>query len=252
MDGGERPVGARNPYAPPQTPIEDGAAPLARQIEVAKFKSVRGLANAIAVVLTVEAVVELAVVLSGLVSIGVMARLVAGNPADRIRLAVRTGSLAGLGALLSLAVVVLFCLFMPRANRNARSFGAPLSNSPGWAAGWFFIPIAMWWKPYYAMKEIWQGSDPDPAVPPPEAKVPALLPLWWWTFVLRTLGGFVTNRMRGPNPADLMTAIQSQLVWFVPSIGSAILAGLVVRALARRQDERQRRELAGAPSASLE
>ena len=61
---------------------------------------------------------------------------------------------------------MLFCLFMPRANRNARAFGSSMSISPGWAAGWFFVPIANLWMPYQAMKEIWQGSDPDPNVRP--------------------------------------------------------------------------------------
>ena len=149
--------------------------------------------------------------------------------------------------MLVLAAIVLFCLFMARANRNARWFRAPLSNSPGWAAGWFFVPIAFWWKPYYAMKEIWQGSDPDPAVNPLQARVSALLPWWWAMFVLRTVAGMVSNQIRDvKTPSDVIDASWIQVVGLPPSIAAAILAGVVVRALARRQDARQQREVAGA------
>jgi hypothetical protein len=247
MDAGQGPLGAGNPYSPPRAAIDGEELRPAQSIEVAGFKSVRGLAKAISIVLVVEAVVELAVAASCFVTISVLQRVVAGETVERSQLlamGVRTGALSGLGALLSLTAIVLFCLFMPRANRNARSFGAPLSNSPGWSAGWFFVPVAFWWKPYYAMKEIWQGSDPDPAVPAFQAKVSALLPWWWWMFVLRTIGGMVTNQVNGAKPSDVLMATQIQVVWFVPSIAAAILAGAVVRALARRQDERQRRELA--------
>jgi hypothetical protein len=246
MGAGQPPVGGGNPYSPPQAAIEATAAP---RVEVAAFRSVRGLAKAIAIVLLVEALVEVAVAATCFAALDVLNRVRAGESPDRagmLQMAVRTGALSGLGGLLSLAVVVLFCVFMVHANRNARSFGAPLSNSPGWAAGWFFVPIAMWWKPYYAMKEIWQGSDPDPAVSPSDVKVPAMLPLWWWMFVLRTLGGTLTNQIRGATGSAVLVVKPSQLLWFVPSVAAAILAGAVVRALARRQDERQRRELAGA------
>jgi hypothetical protein len=45
-----------------------------------------------------------------------------------------------------------------RAQRNAHALARGLSNSPPWAVGWFFIPIANLFKPYQAMKEAWQVS----------------------------------------------------------------------------------------------
>ena len=65
-----------------------------------------------------------------------------------------------------------------------------MSISAGWAAGYFFIPIMNLWKPYQAMKEIWQGSDPDPTVHAFSVRVPALLPWWWGLFLglFRRLG----------------------------------------------------------------
>ena len=65
-----------------------------------------------------------------------------------------------------------------RANYNARQLGANSMNfSPGWAIGYFFIPFLSLWKPYQAMKEIWQASK-SPSDWAFE-KVGGVLPLWW-------------------------------------------------------------------------
>jgi hypothetical protein len=228
-----RPAGAAaNPYSPPHAAI-DAEPP---SPAVTGFKSATGLANAIAIDMAMIAVLELAAMVHAFVTIGVMRRLEAGEDVAKDVLAaidVRTRAIGVLSTILILAAVVLFCLFMPRANRNARSFGSPMSNSPGWAAGWFFVPVAFWWKPYYAMKEIWQGSDPDPTVHAALAPVPALLPLWWWMDLLRSVGGAMSNRITGS---------WTEIVCRIPSLAAAILAAAVVRAVARRQDERQRRQ----------
>ena len=65
--------------------------------------------------------------------------------------------------LLQLPVVlttgIVFLMWIHRANRNARGLGAEgMTFTPGWSVGWYFIPIANLWKPFQAMKEIWQAS----------------------------------------------------------------------------------------------
>jgi hypothetical protein len=243
MSAGQPPTAA-NPYAPPQSALDPAALP---PLEAGGFKSARGLANALAIVLGVLALVELVTIAHGFVTIGVMRRVVAGEDVEKgvlTSLDVRAGALGVLSTLLYLATIVLFCVFMPWVNRNARWFRAPLENSPGWAAGWFFVPIASWWKPYQAMKEIWQGSDPDPAVLALDAPVSALLPWWWAMFVLKTIGEMIMNQTKAHGAAELISASRLRIVCHVPSIAAAILAAAVVRALARRQDERQRRERA--------
>lgn len=158
----------------------------------------------------------------------------------------------GLGVLaflVAIPIIVLFCLFMARANRNARAFGSPVSNTPGWAAGWFFVPVAFWWKPYEAMKEIWQGSDPDPRVYAWQSRVSALLPWWWAAYLLRHLSSIVAHFIgKGDNQIQNMIQIcQTQLVCLLPSVAAAGLAAAVVLAVGRRQDDRQRRHPAGTP-----
>ncbi len=252
METTRPPAVAANPYSPPQAAIDAEPPPPAET----GFKSATGLANAIAVDMAMIALLELAAMVHEFVTIGVMRRLEAGEDVAKDVLAaidVRTRAIGQLSTILVLAAIVLFCLFMPRANRNARSFGSPMTNSPGWAAGWFFVPVALWWKPYYAMKEIWQGSDPDPTVHAALAPVPALLPLWWWMDLLRSAAPMVAKQMHGKSASEMITRSWTEIVCRIPSLAAAILAAAVVRAVARRQDERQRRQNAAAtpPQAPL-
>ena len=76
-------------------------------------------------------------------------------------------------------VIVLFCIWIYRANYNARQLGATdMQFSPGWAVGWNFIPIANLWKPYQAMREIWQASA-DPLHCSTRSQRPATSSLFW-------------------------------------------------------------------------
>ncbi len=47
-----------------------------------------------------------------------------------------------------------------QSNQNARYLGAKdMAFTPAWSIGIYFIPIVSLWKPYQAMKEIWQASQ---------------------------------------------------------------------------------------------
>ena len=48
----------------------------------------------------------------------------------------------------------------------------PLRFSPGWAVGWWFIPVMSLWRPYLVMREIWTRSHPS--------GVGSYLMLLWW------------------------------------------------------------------------
>ncbi len=87
--------------------------------------------------------------------------------------------LRGLGTIaVGLASGILVLTWIHRANHNARHLGAAdMKCTPGWAVGWYFVPIAWFWKPYQAMKEIWQAS-----ANPSDWQGRAVSPLlhWWW------------------------------------------------------------------------
>lgn len=77
-----------------------------------------------------------------------------------------------------LTTMILVLMWTYRANHNARQLGAvDMRFTPGWAVGWYFIPIAWFWKPYQAMTEIWRAS-----VNPSDSGATPVSPLlrWWW------------------------------------------------------------------------
>lgn len=66
-------------------------------------------------------------------------------------------------AIIYIGAAITFLKWVYRSNWNARALGASgMRFTPGWSIGWYFIPIALIWKPYQAMKEIWKASsNPD-------------------------------------------------------------------------------------------
>ncbi len=93
--------------------------------------------------------------------------------------------LVGPTAIVTVAAAILVLAWIHRANHNARALGAEgMQFTPGWAVGWYFIPLASLWKPYQAMKEICRAS-----VRPSrwwKEETPALLTLWWGLWLLTT------------------------------------------------------------------
>ncbi len=95
-----------------------------------------------------------------------------------------------------------FLMWIHRANRNARGLGAEaMQFTPGWSVGWYFIPIACLWKPYQAMKEIWQASQNPGAWS--SQPVGSVVGAWWGLWVLSNFLGQISFRlaMRGDTPA---------------------------------------------------
>jgi hypothetical protein len=77
-----------------------------------------------------------------------------------------------------IATVVMFCVWTYRVNANIHALGAAnLRFTPGWAVGWYFVPIANLWKPYQVMKEIWRASK-NPSGWQDEAS--SSIVGWWW------------------------------------------------------------------------
>jgi hypothetical protein len=88
-----------------------------------------------------------------------------------------------------LPLVSLLALFfwIYRANKNARALSErALEYSPGWAIGWFFVPLAGWWQPYKVMREIYKVSR----TPHDWRKAgnASIVGLWWTLRLISTIG----------------------------------------------------------------
>jgi hypothetical protein len=108
---------------------------------------------------------------------------------------------------------IVFLVWVYRANRNARALGAQdMRFTAGWSVGWFFVPIMSLWKPFQAMREIWQAS-----AQPGNWRAVQAPPLlgWWWALYL---GNLILNQ------------IAYRLSESVDSMDGAITASLVMTA----------------------
>ncbi|MEM9429901.1 MAG: DUF4328 domain-containing protein [Pseudomonadota bacterium] len=123
-----------------------------------------------------------------------LATAIAGMPALLAIMAGETGYLPGIGYLpmpvllgagvvaiaygvLALAASVWFLIWTFRAFRlAAEAMPGATDVTPGWAVGWYFVPIWFLWKPYIALRDIWTAALSAP--------VPALFARWWTTSVI--------------------------------------------------------------------
>jgi hypothetical protein len=124
-----------------------------------------------------------------------------------------------------------------RANANAHCLNADLEMSPGWNVGWFFVPIATWWKPYEGIRDVWRISA-NPENPGSVERASTLS--WWWTFwVLTNIAGTVSFRLQ-MRATEVGTAILADAFDILSSI-ALVPATYFFLAVVRDITERQQR-----------
>jgi hypothetical protein len=145
--------------------------------------------------------------------------------------------------------VVAFLIWLHRAYSNLTALGNPkqkLDYSPGWAIGAWFIPIINIVLPYRIVREIWAKSDPSIRTADDLQFTPAapssLLLAWWLVWVAATVAGNLSFRFTSDvkTPADFIFATKWDIFSTALNIAAAVLAILVVRSIARRQEMRSR------------
>jgi len=158
------------------------------------------------------------------------------------------GLLVALPQLLVVVVTgIVFLMWIHLANRNARGLGAQgMTFTPGWSVGWYFIPVANLWKPYQAMKQIWQASANPGAWQ--SQKPPNLLSVWWTLWVI---SHFLSNTslrlsLRADTSAELIVAEVITLLSDIGDIALCLVAIQLVRGIIRLQ-----RHWAGQAPASI-
>lgn len=160
---------------------------------------------------------------------------------------------AGLVGLLSfgvsLATVVVFLRWKYLASLNVRALGARrLRYTPAWAVGAYFIPIFWFWWPYQAMREIANASIHPSAWH--ERPAHPLIKWWWGLWIVSEIVSWqigsaassieIPERPIWEEPElvdELMEIAALDMLTAPLHIASAILACLVVRHVARCQEQ---------------
>ncbi|MCP5468293.1 MAG: DUF4328 domain-containing protein [Deltaproteobacteria bacterium] len=92
--------------------------------------------------------------------------------------------------------IVIFLIWINRANKNARALGAKdIEYSPGWTVGWFFVPIMNLFKPYQAVEQIWRASQTDRSKPWEQNHSPLYFKFWWVFWVISNIIAYILARM---------------------------------------------------------
>ena len=127
------------------------------------------------------------------------------------------------------STVVVFAMWVYRANKNCRGFGAArMEFTPGWAVGYYFIPILHLFRPFQSMKEIWKVSS-NPRHWPTET-VPALVGWWWGLWIVANVMGNIVVRlnMAADDVDSLRIATQISIVSSVVHVALVIAVVMVI------------------------
>ena len=156
----------------------------------------------------------------------------------------RRALLARLYLVSFVVTAVTFLRWTYLSSRNARFLGADaLQFTPGWAVGWYFIPVATLWKPYQALKETFKASHPEFTENWRQAPHPAIMPLWWTLWILAGLIGQTVGRaaLRADTVDGLLATSWLAFVADLLDLPLAIVVIALVSTLQVWQSEKRRR-----------
>jgi len=144
--------------------------------------------------------------------------------------AVGLATFAGLGAYVVAAIG--YCVWLYQVSENCQGLRAGrMRFSPGWAVGWYFVPIMSLFRPFQVMVEIWKVSaDPRNWR---EQGMPWLVGVWWFLFVasslVMTAVGFGAHEgaESGPVAAEAWGMIAAYLLRAVSAVAAMALIGSI-------------------------
>ncbi len=133
-----------------------------------------------------------------------------GSGQDLTRIAVLGLSVVGV-FVLSIGSWVFVPLWMHRASANLRGLGRyGMEFSPGWCAGWFFVPFANLVKPVQAMAEIWRASDPNESEGAwIRSRSTPLIAVWWATWLGSGVMSWVSVLAKSPEVGLASCAVRA-------------------------------------------
>lgn len=243
------PSSTESPYATPQSFLDGATQPKAPANSpispYGPYRDASGLTKAVAILLGVFWFISIASVISSFMQYKLLSDYEAGLYSDDEFMALATPNdiregIIGVAFLLTyIPTVIVWCFWKNRVVKNAFSFGANwIRVSPGWAVGFYFIPIMLLFKPFQAMNDAWRASiDPKRG----EGLGTAAVVGWWWGIWL--IGNFVDNidfrfSMQAETAAELANASIVSGIAAIVGIVVTPLAFFVVTGLNRLQRER--------------
>jgi hypothetical protein len=141
---------------------------------------------------------------------------------------------AGAQLLVLVVAAVFFLRWFRRAYANVPAISSIQPRwTPGWAVGYWFVPIYSWIRPKQIANEIWKSSGPE------ATGGHHLVDAWWGAWILSgflTLVGYNLSQ-NAQTVGDFKTFTSVYLVADLASIAAGVLALQVVKRTTERQQE---------------
>ena len=133
------------------------------------------------------------------------------------------------GLVLLVPTAWIFLAWFARAHRNLPALGGTnLHFTPGWAVGWWFVPIACFWMPCLVALEIWNAGPIDSR----RAGSSLLIFAWWATWLISIVMSNLVNLLV---PPDRISVTLLELASGAATLAAGALAIWVVWSITGRQ-----------------
>jgi hypothetical protein len=139
---------------------------------------------------------------------------------------------------------ITFLIWVYRANKNLHAFKNPaLRFSPGWAVGWWFVPIMWLFRPYQVVNEISKASNPDVDTSINSVgtlPASAIVGIWWAFFLISNYVGWFAFRyiLQHDTITDLLNSTYAYIASDTVDIVGFIITIIMVRIISQSQEKR--------------
>ncbi|WP_028777300.1 DUF4328 domain-containing protein [Shimazuella kribbensis] len=131
--------------------------------------------------------------------------------------------------------VIFFSLWIFRIYQNMSALEASdyLRMTPGWAVGWYFVPIANLFKPYQGMKDVWNACDTEY-----DKQRGHSLIKWWWIIFLLSHQIF-SYTITPPTMDNVILNLKISTGLAFLDVISTVLAFILVTRLTKKQEKKR-------------
>jgi hypothetical protein len=136
---------------------------------------------------------------------------------------------------INIMTIVIFGMWIYRAAANIRDeANLAMTDSPRMAVGWYFIPLANLFKPYTAMREIWNASTANRYS---LDQGNTTLTAWWAMWLISNITSNISLRlaMSSDSEATVQAGLYLDVVSGVTSIALYFAASKVLTAITAGQ-----------------
>jgi multisubunit Na+/H+ antiporter MnhC subunit len=246
-------------YAEGAAQSQPGGAPSGAYTPPARWRSLRGLTTALTWLFSAHIVLTVVLIVGVLNHFRVLGDKETGGLVFDTKAVNDANALPAamilLSGLVGLATFVLLIIWLYRAAKNNEALGRQNPRlGPGWAIGGWFIPIAWWVIPFIVLDDVWRGSDPAiPRGDPNWRRSSTMGAIWAWlvTAVIFTIPSAIassTGDVRADEPEKVRRDDILLIIGAIGAIVAAMLAIVVTRRVAARQEECLRAQQATAPA----